>query len=98
MNKKDLTNVVAEEAGITKKDANLVIGTVIEGIKSGLFTDKKVTLVGFGTFSVVERAARKARNPKTGEPIDVPRKMVPKFKPSKLLKDSCLELPFADAE
>ena len=94
MNKKDLTNVVAEEAGITKKDANLVIGTVIEGIKKGLLTDKKVTLVGFGTFSVVERAARKARNPKTGEPIDVPRKMVPKFKPSKLLKESCLELPF----
>ena len=98
MNKKDLTNVVAAEAGITKKDANLVIGTVIDGIKAGLLADKKVTLVGFGTFSVVERAARKARNPKTGEPIDVPRKMVPKFKPSKLLKDSCLEIPFVDAE
>jgi len=76
----------------------LVIGTVIDGIKSGIMTDGKVTLVGFGTFSVVERAARKARNPKTGEAIDVPRKMVPKFKPSKLLKDDCLTLPFADAE
>ena len=94
MNKKDLTNVVAAESGITKKDANLVIGTVIDGIKSGLLTDKKVTLVGFGTFSVVERAARTARNPKTGEPIEVPRKMVPKFKPSKILKESCLEIPF----
>jgi DNA-binding protein HU-beta len=92
MNKKDLTNFVAVEAGITKKDANLVIGTVLEGIKSGLLADGKVTLVGFGTFSVVQRAARQARNPKTGEAISVPAKMVPKFKPSKNLKDACLEI------
>jgi len=91
MNKKALTNYVSEAAGITKKDANLVIGHVMDGIKSGLFDDGKVTLVGFGTFKVVQRAARKARNPQTGEAIDVPAKMVPKFKASKAMKDLCLD-------
>lgn len=91
MNKKALTNKVAEAAGITKKDANLVIGHVMTGIKEGLFEDGKVTLVGFGTFKVVLRAARKARNPQTGEPIDVPAKMVPKFKASKAMRELVLE-------
>ena len=90
MNKKALTNKVAEAAEITKKDANLIIGHVMTGIKEGLFEDGKVTLVGFGTFKVVLRAARKARNPQTGEPIDVPAKMVPKFKPSKAMKELIL--------
>lgn len=91
MNKKDLTNFVAAEAGITKKDANLVVGTVLEGMKEGLLADGKVTLVGFGTFSIVQRKARKARNPQTGEAIDVPAKFVPKFKASKMLKDKALD-------
>ena len=98
MNKKDLTNFVAaeENANITKKDANLVIGHVMNGIKSGLLEDGKVTLVGFGTFTIVLRKARKARNPQTGAPIDVPAKFVPKFKASKALKDAALE--FVPAE
>jgi DNA-binding protein HU-beta len=91
MNKKALTNKVAEAAQITKKDANLVIGHVLEGIKAGLIEDGKVTLVGFGTFKVVQRAARKARNPQTGAPIDVPAKMVPKFKASKAMREMSLE-------
>ena len=93
MNKKNLTNFVAaeENAGITKKDANLVIGHVLNGIKSGLLKDGKVTLVGFGTFSIVKRKARKARNPQTGEPINVPEKFVPKFKASKALKEAALD-------
>lgn len=95
MNKKGLTDFVAEEAGITKKDANALIGVVLNGIKTGITGEGKVTLVGFGTFSVVKRAARMARNPKTGEAISVPEKTVPKFKPSKALKEATLgfELP-----
>ena len=91
MNKKSLTNKVAEAAQITKKDANLVIGHVLEGIKAGLIEDGKVTLVGFGTFKVVQRAARKVRNPQTGEAINVPAKMVPKFKASKAMREMSLE-------
>ena len=71
MNKKGLTDYVAEEAGITKKDANALIGVVMGGISEGLTTEGKVTLVGFGTFSIVTRKARMARNPKTGEPTRV---------------------------
>ena len=98
MNKKALTNKVAEAAQITKKDANLVIGHVLEGIKAGLIEDGKVTLVGFGTFKVVQRAARKARNPQTGAPIDVPAKMVPKFKASKAMREMSLEYVAPEVE
>lgn len=90
MNKKGLTDYVAAEAGITKKDASALIGVVLDGIASGITSEGKVTLVGFGTFSVVKRKARMARNPQTGEAISVPEKMVPKFKPSKDLKEATL--------
>jgi len=96
MNKKGLTDYVADEAGITKKDANALIGVVLAGVTKGITEEGKVTLVGFGTFSVVARAARKARNPKTGEPIDVPAKTVPKFKPSKALKEKSLGFDFGE--
>ena len=88
MNKADLTNFVAEDTGMTKKDARIAVNTVITGIKNGLVEDDKVTLVGFGTFSKADRAARKGRNPKTGEAIDIPAKTVPKFKASKALKEA----------
>ena len=86
MNKTDLRNAVAEDVGITKKEAGIMVDAVIEGIKDGLMGDGKVTLVGFGTFSLDARNARTARNPKTGEAIDVPAKTVPKFKASSILK------------
>lgn len=92
MNKKDLTNFVAEATNLTKKDSGIVIGAVLEGLAQGLIEDRKVTLVGFGSFTAVDRKARKARNPKTGEAIDVPAKVVPKFKASKALKDAIAEL------
>jgi len=88
MNKADLINFVAEDAGTTKKEARLVINSVVDGITTGIATDGKVGLVGFGTFTAVKRAARKARNPKTGEPVDVPEKVVPKFKASAILKEA----------
>ena len=87
MNKTELANFVAEDSGVTKKDAKTLVASVLSGIKDGLVEDGKVALVGFGTFSVVTRSARTARNPQTGEPIEVPEKQVPKFKPSKLLKE-----------
>jgi len=90
MNKKDLRDFVADDLGTTKAEANLAIDSILYGITSGIVEDGKVTLVGFGSFTAVKRAARKARNPKTGEPIDVPEKIVPKFKPSAKMKDLVL--------
>jgi DNA-binding protein HU-beta len=92
MNKKDLKDFVASEANITKKDAGIAIDTVLEGIMSGIEEDGKVTLVGFGTFTVAARKARKARNPQTGESIDVPAKTVPKFRPSAAMKDMVVDM------
>lgn len=92
MNKKDLVNKVAEALNITKKDAGLAVTATIDSIANGIATDGKVTLVGFGTFSLAARAARVARNPQTGEPIDVPAKTVPKFKPSKNLKEAVVDI------
>jgi nucleoid DNA-binding protein len=87
MNKASLINFVSQEATLTKKDARIAIEAVINGIVDGLNADKKVSLVGFGTFLLVEKKARTARNPKTGEAVDVPAKIVPKFRPSAGLKE-----------
>jgi DNA-binding protein HU-beta len=88
MNKAQLVDFVAAESGITKKDARVVIGAVMDGIKNGLTEDGKVTLVGFGSFRSEFRNARTARNPQTGEPVDVPAKNVVKFRPSASLKEA----------
>ncbi len=87
MNKAELVDFVAGETSMTKRDAVQAINAVLMGVKNGLMNDLKVTLVGFGTFSVVTKAAHTARNPKTGESVDVPEKRVPKFKPSNMMKD-----------
>ena len=87
MNKAELVNFVANESGVSKKDAGVIVTTVLDGICDGLIKDGRVTLVGFGTFTVVPRKARVARNPQTGEEINVPEKNVPKFKPSPVLKE-----------
>ena len=94
MNKKDLINFVAEETGATKKDSGLMVDAVIAGIKAGIINDGKVGLVGFGTFKAVPRKARTARNPQTGEPVEVPARMVPAWKPSKLLKEKVAECDY----
>jgi nucleoid DNA-binding protein len=87
MNKKDLRDYVHNEIGCTKKDALIAVNAVIDGFKEGLMADAKVTLVGFGSFNLVQTKPRKARNPKTGEAIDVPAKVVPRFKASKKFKE-----------
>lgn len=94
MNKKDLVNFVAAKTEQTKKASAMMVDAVIEGLKSGILNDGKVGLVGFGTFKAVPRKARTARNPQTGEPVDVPARMVPAWKPSKLLKEKVAEITY----
>jgi len=87
MNKSDLVQVVADKAGVSKAAAEKAVSAVLDGISDALEKGEKVSLVGFGTFSVSERSARVCRNPRTGEKINVAATKVPKFKPGKALKD-----------
>jgi DNA-binding protein HU-beta len=87
MNKEDLVNVVAKTT-CSKVEAANVVNAVLDAIKKGLKKGGKVTLVGFGTFSVSKRAARTGRNPQTGKPIKIAAKKVPKFTAGKALKDA----------
>jgi len=88
MNKAELIEYIAEATSLPKTDSKVVIDAVIQGIKDGLAKDGKVSLVGFGTFTAVTKAAREARNPRTGETVQVPERVVPKFKPAKEFKES----------
>ena len=88
MNKKELVEKVADGAGLSAKDANAVIDGVVEAVKASLKKGQKVTLVGFGTFSVTKRKARKGRNPKTGEAIKIAARKAPKFTAGKELKEA----------
>ncbi|WP_342509843.1 HU family DNA-binding protein [Sporosarcina sp. FSL K6-2383] len=88
MNKTELINSVAEAAGLTKKDATKAVEAVFETIQSTLANGEKVQLIGFGNFEVRERAARKGRNPQSGEEIDIAASKVPAFKAGKALKDA----------
>lgn len=88
MNKTELIGEVAGKAGITKKDAEKVINAFFTTVEEGLKTGDKIQLIGFGTFEVRDRQARKGRNPQTGAEIDIPAARVPAFKPGKALKDA----------
>ena len=87
MVKADLVAKVAE-IGITKKQSAQVVDCVLSAIKEALANGDKVSLIGFGTFSVKERAAREGRNPRTGKKIKIPKKNVPTFRPGKALKEA----------
>lgn len=87
MNKTELIAAVAEKASITKKDAEKAIAAVIDSITNAMAEGDKVQLVGFGTFEVRARDARKGKNPRTGEIINIPASKVPAFKAGKALKD-----------
>ena len=87
MNKAELIAKLAEDAGITKTQANDVLDSFTETVTKALKKGDKVTLVGFGTFSVTKRAARNGRNPQTGATIKIKAKKVAKFKPGKDLAD-----------
>ena len=88
MNKTELITSVAEAAGLTKKDATKAVEAVFDTIQSTLANGEKVQLIGFGNFEVRERAARKGRNPQSGEEIDIAASKVPAFKAGKALKDA----------
>jgi len=88
VNKTDLINAVAEASELSKKDATKAVDAVFDTILDALKEGDKVQLIGFGNFEVRERAARKGRNPQTGDEIEIPASKVPAFKPGKALKDA----------
>ena len=88
MNKAELVSSVAEKSGLSKKDSEKAVDAVIESIQDALGKGDKVSMVGFGTFEVRDRAARKGRNPQTGEEIEIAATKVPTFKAGKGLKDT----------
>ena len=88
MNKAELIDAVAEGADISKADAGRAVDAVVEQITGALKKGDQVTLIGFGTFSVKDRAARVGRNPRTGEPLQIAAAKVPGFKAGKALKDA----------
>lgn len=89
MNKEILVKTVADSIeGATKKDIKIVVDTVFETITSSLVNGDKVSIAGFGSFEITERAARECKNPRTGEPVHVDASKAPKFKASKTLKDA----------
>ena len=88
MNKTELVKAVSTQAELTQKDAAKVVDALFETISNTLAKEEKVQLIGFGTFEVRDRAARKGRNPQTGEEIDIAASKVPAFKPGKELKEA----------
>ena len=88
MNKSELVQAVAASSGLSKVDAGKAVDAVLETVTNALAKDDPVTLIGFGTFSVRDRAARTGRNPRTGKPIEIKATKVPAFKPGKALKDA----------
>jgi DNA-binding protein HU-beta len=88
MNKTDLVKAVSAQTDLTQKDAAKAVEAIFETISNTLAQNEKIQLIGFGTFEVRERAARKGRNPQTGEEIDIAASKVPAFKPGKELKEA----------
>lgn len=87
MTKAELVEEVAKAADLTKKDSEVIVDEVFRNIIQALNAGDKIELRGFGSFRVRKRDARRGRNPKTGEPVDIPAKTVPYFKPGKELKE-----------
>ena len=88
MTKAELVSAIAEKTDLTKKDSEKALAAVLDSITEALKKDEKVSLVGFGTFEVRSRAARKGVNPQTGKEISIEATQVPAFKAGKALKDS----------
>ena len=88
MNKTELITLAAQNAGMTRKDAERVINAAIDAVTAALVNGDKVQLSGFGSFEVKDREARMGRNPHTKEAVDIPATKVPVFKASKALRDT----------
>ncbi len=95
MTKADLVQLASESIGpgITKKDCAIVVDAFLGAIKDAMAEHKNIEIRGFGTFKVRERKSRLARNPRTGDPVEVPPRAVPVFKPSKDLRALVEERP-----
>ncbi|MEN8905103.1 MAG: HU family DNA-binding protein [Clostridiales bacterium] len=87
MNKMDLINSIAVNSGLNKKNSESVLNAFMSTVEETLSARDKLTLIGFGTFEVKERAERKGRNPQTKEEITIPATLAPVFKPGKNLKE-----------
>ena len=87
MNKAELVAAMADQAGLSKKDAEAALKAFTDVVAAELKKGEKIQLVGFGTFEVTERAAREGRNPRTGEMMTIAASKAPKFKAGKALKD-----------
>jgi DNA-binding protein HU-beta len=88
MNKSDLVDFIANKTGLTKKDAANALDAMVEAVVSTVKSGNSVTLTNFGTFVSVKRAATTKRNPKTGAPVKVPAKKVPRFRPGKSFREA----------
>ena len=87
MTKAELVEEVSNQSELTKKDAEVIVQTVLDSITDSLQRGEKIELRGFGSFRIRNRSSRQGRNPKTGTSVSVPAKKVPYFKPGKELKD-----------
>ena len=88
MNKTELISIVSENAGLSRKDTERMLGAAIDAITAALVKGEKVQLSGFGTFEAKDRKARIGRNPHTKQPIEIPATRIPAFSPSMSLKDA----------
>jgi len=88
MTKQELVAKMAADAGVSKKAAEVSLNSFVDAVKTSLKGGDNVSLIGFGTFGVSARNARKGRNPQTGAEIDIPARKVPTFKAGKALKDA----------
>jgi len=88
MNKKELIEAMASKSGLTKKDTTLALDAFTQTVTEALSKKDSVALIGFGTFSTSQRAAREGRNPSTGDVVQIPATTLAKFKVGKILKDS----------
>ena len=88
MNKEELISAMAKESGLTKADARKALDAFMSSVKKTVAKNDKVTLVGFGSFEVVQRKAREGRDPRTGKPIKIPAKKVVKFKAGSTLSSA----------
>lgn len=88
MNKRDFIGLVSEKTGLTKKDSEQTVNAVFEALREILSQGGRLIVNGFGTFETKKRAARKGRNPRTKEFVEIPAATVPVFKPSQALKDA----------
>ena len=92
MTKQEIVDIVSNATGLTKVETETIMNGVMSTIVNSLANNQKVELRGFGTFGIKHRMPKKARNPGTGEPVFLPERFVPTFKPSKLMRSRVNDL------